>query len=106
MDGFKVALDNLDKTIKIIRKSKEPSDAKEALIKQLKISEVQSTAILELRLQRLTGMEQERILDERKLLIKRIKEINKILADDKEINNIMISEIRKRLVIMVMKEKQ
>ena len=97
LDGFKVALDNLDKTIKIIRKSKEPSDAKEALIKQLKISEVQSTAILELRLQRLTGMEQERILDERKLLIKRIKEINKILADDKEINNIMISEIKETI---------
>ena len=97
LDGFKVALDNLDKTIKIIRKSKEPSDAKEALIKQLKISEVQSTAILELRLQRLTGMEQERILDERKLLIKRIKEINKILADDKEINKIMISEIKETI---------
>ena len=97
LDGFKVALDNLDKTIKIIRKSKEPSDAKEALIKQLKISEVQSTAILELRLQRLTGMEQERILDERKLLIKRIKEINKILADDREINNIMISEIKETI---------
>ena len=97
LDGFKVALDNLDKTIKIIRKSKEPSDAKEALIKQLKISEVQSIAILELRLQRLTGMEQERILDERKLLIKRIKEINKILADDKEINNIMISEIKETI---------
>ena len=97
LDGFKVALDNLDKTIKIIRKSKEPSDAKEALIKQLKISEVQSIAILELRLQRLTGMEQERILDERKLLIKRIKEINEILADDKEINKIMISEIKETI---------
>ncbi len=97
LDGFKVALDNLDKTIKIIRKSKEPADAKQALMKDLKISETQSTSILELRLQRLTGMEQKRILEERKLLIKRIKEINKILSDDNEINKIMISEIQETI---------
>tara|TARA_B100000686_G_C16785368_1_gene974849 strand:- start:549 stop:2909 length:2361 start_codon:yes stop_codon:yes gene_type:complete len=97
LDGFKVALDNLDKTIKIIRKSKEPTDAKQALMKDLKISETQSTSILELRLQRLTGMEQKRILEERKLLIKRIKEINKILSDDNEINKIMISEIQETI---------
>ena len=66
-------------------------------MKDLKISETQSTSILELRLQRLTGMEQKRILEERKLLIKRIKEINKILSDDNEINKIMISEIQETI---------
>ncbi len=93
LEGFKIALDALDKTIKIIRKSKEPLGAKLALIKQLKITEIQALAILDLRLHRLTGMEQEKILDERKLLIKRIKEIEKILSSDAEINKIMISEL-------------
>ena len=58
LDGFKIALDNLDKTIKIIRESKEPQDAKLSLIKKLKVTEIQALAILDLRLQRLTGMEQ------------------------------------------------
>ena len=93
LDGFKIALDNLDKTIKIIRKSKEPIDAKLSLIKELKISEIQSLAILDLRLQRLTGMEQSKILDERDALIKRIKDIKKILSSAKEINKIMIGEL-------------
>lgn len=93
LDGFKIALDNLDKTIKIIRKSKEPNDAKLSLIKELKISEIQSLAILDLRLQRLTGMEQSKILDERDALIKRIKDIKKILSSAKEINKIMIGEL-------------
>ena len=93
LDGFKAALDKLDETIKMIRNSKDPSVARESLIKTLKISVVQANAILELRLQRLTGMEQEKIFDERNSLIKRIKEIEKILSDDDEINKIMINEL-------------
>ena len=62
LEGFKIALDKLDQTIKIIRSSKEPADARASLIKKLKISEIQANAILDLRLQRLTGMEQEKIL--------------------------------------------
>lgn len=93
LDGFKAALDKLDETIKMIRNSKDPSVARESLIKKLKISVVQANAILELRLQRLTGMEQEKIFDERNSLIKRIKEIEKILSDDNEINKIMINEL-------------
>ena len=93
LEGFKIALDSLDKTIKIIRKSKEPSDAKKSLMKELGTTEVQALAILDLRLQRLTGMEREKIHDERKLLIRRIKEIEKILSNDDEINRIMISEL-------------
>ena len=94
LDGFKIALDKLDQTIKIIRSSKEPSDARESLIKKLKISIIQANAILDLRLQRLTGMEQEKIFEERKNLIKRIKEIEKILSSDDEINKIMIDELK------------
>ena len=93
LDGFKIALDNLDKTIKIIRESKEPQDAKLSLIKKLKVTEIQALAILDLRLQRLTGMEQSKILDERDSLIKRIKEIEAILSNDNEINKIMIAEL-------------
>ncbi len=93
LDGFKAALDKLDETIKMIRNSKDPSVARESLIKKLKISVIQANAILELRLQRLTGMEQEKIFDERNSLIKRIKEIEKILSDDNEINKIMINEL-------------
>jgi len=93
LDGFKAALDKLDETINMIRNSKDPSVARESLIKKLKISVVQANAILELRLQRLTGMEQEKIFDERNSLIKRIKEIEKILSDDNEINKIMIDEL-------------
>ena len=93
LDGFKIALDNLDKTIKIIRQSKEPQDAKLSLIKKLKVTEIQALAILDLRLQRLTGMEQSKILDERDSLIKRIKEIEAILSNDNEINKIMIAEL-------------
>ena len=93
LDGFKAALDKLDETIKLIRNSKDPSIARESLIKKLKISVIQANAILDLRLQRLTGMEQEKIFDERNSLIKRIKEIEKILSDDNEINKIMITEL-------------
>ena len=94
LEGFKAALDKLDLTIKIIRSSKEPADAREALIKKLKISIIQANAILDMRLQRLTGLEQKKILDERSDLIKRIKEIEKILSDDNEINKIMINELK------------
>ena len=93
LEGFKIALDNLDKTIKIIRQSKEPLEAKISLIDKLKVSEIQALAILDLKLQRLTGMEQTKIMDERDSLIKRIKEIEAILSDDNEINKIMISEL-------------
>ena len=93
LDGFKAALDKLDETIRLIRNSNDPSIARESLIKKLKISVIQANAILELRLQRLTGMEQEKIFDERNSLIKRIKEIEKILSDDNEINKIMITEL-------------
>ena len=93
LEGFKIALDNLDKTIKIIRQSKEPLEAKTSLIDKLKVSEIQALAILDLKLQRLTGMEQAKIMDERDSLIKRIKEIEAILSDDNEINKIMISEL-------------
>ena len=93
LDGFKIALDSLDKTIKIIRQSKEPQEAKISLMSMLNISDIQASAILDLKLQRLTGMEQSKILDERDSLIKRIKEIEAILSDDNEINKIMITEL-------------
>ncbi|HNP17102.1 MAG TPA: DNA gyrase subunit A [Fulvivirga sp.] len=76
--GYLIALDNLDEVINLIRKSKDPDSAKEELIKRFELSEIQAKAILEMRLQRLTGLERDKIqkeYDEVMELITRLKEI-------------------------------
>jgi DNA gyrase subunit A len=80
LEGYKIALDNLDAVIKLIRSSKDPAEAKAGLIKNFKLSEIQAQAILDLRLQRLTGMEREKIIAEYEATIKLIEELNSILA--------------------------
>ena len=62
LEGFIIALDNLDAVIKLIRESKDPNSAQEGLMSKFNLSELQSKAILEMRLQRLTGMEREKII--------------------------------------------
>lgn len=62
LQGYLIALDNLDAVIRLIRESRTPDDAKEGLITQFALSEIQAKAILELRLQRLTGMEREKFM--------------------------------------------
>jgi len=69
LDGLKIALDNIDEVIKLIRKSQSPQVAKEGLISTLSLSDVQAQAILDMRLQRLTALETDKILEERKELI-------------------------------------
>jgi len=80
LEGLKIALDNLDEVITLIRKSKTPEDAKQGLIKKFELSEIQAQAILDMRLQRLTGLERQKIEDEYVELIKTIASLKEILA--------------------------
>ncbi len=80
LEGFMIALDNLDAVIALIRASKDPKDAETGLISQFNLSEIQAKAILELRLQRLTGMERAKIVEEYEEIKKLIDDLNDILA--------------------------
>ena len=80
LEGYRIALDNIDAVIETIKKSKDTPTAKERLMKNFKLSEIQATAILEMRLQRLTGLERKKIEEEYHELIKTISELKAILA--------------------------
>lgn len=80
LEGFMIALDNLDAVIALIRASKDPKDAEAGLISQFNLSEIQAKAILELRLQRLTGMERAKIVEEYEEIKKLMDDLNDILA--------------------------
>jgi len=91
--GFKKALDNLDVVIKLIRGSKTPDIAKKGLVEKLEFSERQAKAILEMRLQRLTGMERQKILDELKEVQKEIKRLKALLASEEKILALIKEEL-------------
>ncbi|MFC1502666.1 DNA gyrase subunit A, partial [bacterium] len=79
LEGLKIALDNIDAIIQLIKKSKNPETAKTELMKKFKLSEIQAKAILEMRLQRLTGLERKKIEDEYLVTIKEIERLKRIL---------------------------
>ena len=79
LEGYRIALDNIDAVIELIKKSKDTPTAHDGLMKRFKLSDRQATAILEMRLQRLTGLERQKIEDEYRELIKRISELKAIL---------------------------
>src|SRR5690606_24991632 len=79
--GYLIALDNLDAVITLIRASKDTETAKQGLMEQFQLSEVQAKAILELRLQRLTGMERAKILQEHQDVTQLIADLQAILKD-------------------------
>ncbi|HET8678919.1 MAG TPA: DNA topoisomerase (ATP-hydrolyzing), partial [bacterium] len=81
LEGLKVALKNLDAVIALIRKAKDPATARDGLMKTFKLSQVQADAILEMRLQRLTALEREKIEEEYKELLKSIARFKEMLAD-------------------------
>ena len=83
LEGYIIALDNIDEIIKLIKKSKDVPTAQEGLMKRFKLSEIQSKAILDMRLQRLTGLERKKIEDEYKETIKLIERLKAILASKK-----------------------
>ena len=79
LEGYKIALDNIDAVIELIKKSKDTPTARDGLMKKFKLSEIQANAILEMRLARLTGLERKKIEDEYLALIKKIAELKAIL---------------------------
>jgi len=89
LEGLKIALEFIDEVIKVIKTSKTTPDAKVALMKRFKLSEIQSQAILEMQLQRLTGLEQSKIEAEYKELLKNIEMFRTILASEKKIDQII-----------------
>jgi len=91
--GLKIAVENIDEVIAIIKKSKEPSVAKTSLIRAFKFSDIQAQAVLEMRLQRLTGLERDKIISEYKEVQETIKELKAILADEKKIYKIIKDEL-------------
>ncbi len=80
LEGYRIALDNIDAVIELIRASKDTPTARAGLMKRFKLSEIQATAILEMRLQRLTGLERQKIEDEYNELIKKIEQLKAILG--------------------------
>jgi DNA gyrase subunit A len=94
LEGLLIALKNLDAVIKLIRSSKDPDTARDALIKRFKLSRAQAQAILDMRLQRLTALEANKIRDEHKELTKLIKELRAILADEKKVLGLVKTELK------------
>ena len=93
LDGLKIALDNIDRVIKIIRESADDDEAKAGLMSNFALSEVQSQAILDMRLKRLTGLEKSKIEEEIAELEKLVKELEEILASEEKILEVIKSEM-------------
>lgn len=94
LEGLKIALDNIDEVIALIKQSKEPAIAKEKIRLKFKLSDAQAQAILDMRLQRLTGLERQKILDELKELQLFIKNCKEILADERLVMKIIKEELQ------------
>jgi DNA gyrase subunit A len=93
LEGLLVALDNLDAVIKLIRASKDPDTARDGLIDKFELSRAQAQAILDMRLQRLTALEANKIKEEHKELTKLIKDLRAILADEKKVLGLVKTEL-------------
>ena len=93
LEGLKTALDNIDEVIKVIRGSKNPTQAKEGLMNSFSLSEIQAQAILEMRLQKLTGLEVEKVVAEYKELIKIISNLKGILESKTQRMDIIKKEL-------------
>jgi DNA gyrase subunit A len=93
LDGLRIALDHLDEVINLIRSSQTTDIAKEGLMSRFNLSEKQAQAILDMRLQRLTGLEREKIEEEYQGLVKLIAELKAILADEEKVLEIIRGEL-------------
>jgi len=93
LEGLKLAIDNLDEVVQLIRESKTPKDAKEALRLRFHFSDAQGQAILEMRLQRLTGLERQKIVDEYEETLKTIEKLRQILASASLQLQIVVEEL-------------
>lgn len=94
LEGLRVALDHLDAVIKLIRSAKSPAEARGGLIDQFELTQKQAQAILDMQLQRLTGLERQKIIDELAGLIKTIDRLRAILESEKLLRDIVVRELR------------
>jgi DNA gyrase subunit A len=94
LEGLKIALDHLDEVIKLIRGSKNPPEARDGLMTQFGLSQLQAQAILDMQLQRLTGLERQKIVDELMELLKTIERLRAILSSEELLLQIVVRELR------------
>ncbi|PUB96206.1 DNA topoisomerase (ATP-hydrolyzing) subunit A [Helicobacter pylori] len=93
LEGYLIALDNIDEIVHLIKTSPSPEAAKNALMERFTLSEIQSKAILEMRLQRLTGLERDKIKEEYQNLLKLIDDLNGILKSEDRLNEVVKTEL-------------
>ena len=93
LEGFKIALDNLDEIVELIKGSESPAVARAGLVRTFSLSERQAQAILEMRLQRLTALERDKILEERRGLIETVAKLREILGSEKLILDLAVEEL-------------
>jgi DNA gyrase subunit A len=94
LEGLKIALDHLDEVIKLIRGSKTPAEARAGLITEFRLTQVQSQAILDMQLQRLTGLERQKIVDELVELLKTIERLRAILSSEALLMQVVVEELK------------
>jgi len=94
LEGLRIALDHLDAVITLIRESKTVPEARDGLMTQFGLSQIQSQAILDMQLQRLTGLERQKILDELAELLKTIERLRAILASERLLMQIIVDELK------------
>ncbi|GAA8222222.1 DNA topoisomerase (ATP-hydrolyzing) subunit A [Helicobacter pylori] len=93
LEGYLIALDNIDEIVQLIKTSQSPEAAKNALMERFSLSEIQSKAILEMRLQRLTGLERDKIKEEYQNLLELIDDLNGILKSEDRLNGVVKTEL-------------
>ncbi|RVZ01300.1 DNA topoisomerase (ATP-hydrolyzing) subunit A [Helicobacter pylori] len=93
LEGYLIALDNIDEIVRLIKTSPSPEAAKNALMERFTLSEIQSKAILEMRLQRLTGLERDKIKEEYQNLLELIDDLNGILKSEERLNEVVKTEL-------------
>ncbi|GHS29141.1 DNA gyrase subunit A [Helicobacter pylori] len=93
LEGYLIALDNIDEIVRLIKTSQSPEVAKNALMERFTLSEIQSKAILEMRLQRLTGLERDKVKEEYQNLLELISDLNGILKSEDRLNEVVKTEL-------------
>jgi DNA gyrase subunit A len=94
LEGLKIAIDNLDAVLELIRKAPDTPAARAGLVREFQMSEIQAQAVLDLRLQRLTGLERDKIVAEHREILELIARLRTILADEGEVLKIIADELR------------
>ena len=93
LEGLRIALDNIDEVVKLIRASKTPEEARDGLMERFSLSEIQAKAILDMRLQKLTGLEHDKLLEELAELMKKIEYFTSILENEEVLKGVIREEL-------------